>query len=106
MEIKQLLKDIHLHSVARLHNIVIQQQHLDSEALRHQTPRPPKSPLAAASRATDTLACALTHVESLWHAVQLHQTSFPWGSWQGWLGFPGHLCDQRLLAYLFIYKFM
>ena len=41
MEMKTLLKDIHLHSVACLHNIVIQRRCLDSEALRHQTPRPP-----------------------------------------------------------------
>ena len=37
-EVKKLLKDIHLRSVAYLHNIVIQQCHLDSEALRPQTP--------------------------------------------------------------------
>ena len=40
-EMKKLFKDIHLHSVACLHNIVIQRRHLDSEALRHQTPQPP-----------------------------------------------------------------
>ena len=38
---KKLLKDIHLHFVTYLHNIVIQRCHLDSEALRHPTPKPP-----------------------------------------------------------------
>ena len=37
----KLLKAIHLHSVACLHNIVVQRRQLDSEILKHQTPRPP-----------------------------------------------------------------
>ena len=41
VEMKRLLKDIHLHSVEYLHNIVVQRRKLDSEALRHQTHRPP-----------------------------------------------------------------
>ena len=41
VEMKKLLKDIHLHSVEYLHNIVVQRRKLDSEALRHQTHRPP-----------------------------------------------------------------
>ena len=41
VETKKLLKDIHLHSVECLHNSVVQRRMLDSEALRHQTPRPP-----------------------------------------------------------------
>ena len=41
VEMKKLLKDIHLHSVEYLHNIVVQRRQLDSEALRHQTHRPP-----------------------------------------------------------------
>ena len=41
VEMKNLLKDIHLHSVEYLHNIVIQRRQLDTQALRHQTPRPP-----------------------------------------------------------------
>ena len=40
-ELKKVLKDIQLHSVEYLHTIVIQRRHLDSQALRHQTPRPP-----------------------------------------------------------------
>ncbi len=40
-EMKTLLKDLHLHSIECLHNIVIQRRMLDSQALRHQTPRPP-----------------------------------------------------------------
>ena len=27
------------------------------------------------------------------------------GGWRGWLGFPGHLRDKRLAAYLFNYLF-
>ena len=41
VEMKKLLKDIHLHSVECLHNIVVQRRKLGSEALRHQTHRPP-----------------------------------------------------------------
>ena len=41
VEKKKLLKDIHLHSVEYLHNIVVQRRKLDSEDLRHQTHRPP-----------------------------------------------------------------
>ena len=41
VEMKKLLKDIHLHSVEYLHSIVVQRRQLDSEALRHQTRRPP-----------------------------------------------------------------
>ena len=41
VEMKKLLKDIHLQSVEYLHNIVVQRRQLDSEALRHQTHRSP-----------------------------------------------------------------
>ena len=34
--------------------------------------------------------------------MQLHQTSFLCGGWQGWLGIPGHVHDQCMVAYLFI----
>ena len=40
-EMKKLLASINTHSVECLHNIVIQRRQLDSQALRHQTPRPP-----------------------------------------------------------------
>ncbi len=40
-EMKRLLKELHLHSIECLHNVVIQRRMLDSQALRHQTPRPP-----------------------------------------------------------------
>lgn len=30
------------------------------------------------------------------------RSSLPCGGWQGWQGFPGHLRDERLTAYLFI----
>ena len=36
-----LLNQIHLHSVQCLHNIVVQRRQLDTQILRHQTPRPP-----------------------------------------------------------------
>ena len=36
-EMNKVLKDIHLHSVENLHNIVIQRRQLHSQALRHQT---------------------------------------------------------------------
>ena len=44
VEMKKLLKDIHLHYVEYPHNIVVQRRQLsqlDSEALRHQTHQPP-----------------------------------------------------------------
>ena len=41
VEMKRLLKDIHLHSVEYLYNIVVQRRKLNSEALRHQTHQPP-----------------------------------------------------------------
>ena len=41
VEMKKLLKDIHLHSVEYLHNVVVERRQLDSEALRHQTHRRP-----------------------------------------------------------------
>ena len=41
VEMKKLLKDIHLHSVECLHNIFVQRRKLDSEALIHQPHRPP-----------------------------------------------------------------
>ena len=37
LEMKKLLKEIHLHSVEYLHNIVVQRRQLDTQALRHQT---------------------------------------------------------------------
>ena len=40
-EMKKLLKELHLHSIESLHNIVIQRRMLELQALRHQTPRPP-----------------------------------------------------------------
>ncbi len=40
-EMKRLLQEFHLHTIECLHNVVVQRRMLDSQALRHQTPRPP-----------------------------------------------------------------
>ena len=78
---KKLLKDVHLHSVEHLHNIVVQRRKLDSEALKTSNSPNTLIPLpAAAPWGADSSTCACAHVDECvpWNAAASTQL-LSWG---------------------------